>query len=92
MAAEGKSEEEKRVSGGEQWGLFLTGRERPQTALLLLSVGACKRCWNGGLSHREGGNHDLASVTSAPQLFTAKLQLRHNRCHSRILIVLHDYK
>lgn len=51
----------------------------------------CKKCWSSRLSHSKGEDHDLASVTSAPQLFTAKLQLRHNRCHNRILIVLYDY-
>lgn len=42
MAAEGKSEEEKRVSEGEQWGLFLTARERPQIVVLLLSIGSAR--------------------------------------------------
>lgn len=31
----------------------------------------CKKCWKSRLSHSEGENHDLTSVTSAPQLFSS---------------------
>lgn len=54
MAAEGKSEEEKRVSEGEQWGLFLTARERPQIVVLLLSIGSARIAGTVGLVTEKG--------------------------------------
>lgn len=62
----------------------------PNSTSFLQVLGAHEELKRWVKSQRKGGTHDQASVTSAPQLFTTNLLLRHNRC--RIFYVLHDYK